>query len=247
MQGTPDHSIRTLSKLLFCKDDAIAEWYNETDEIGARDQASRALELTSNLVGILRKAQKWLYARNDPYYSFVWIMFAVNELARIEMVLHGKAPAREAIQQATEVNPALFKAIYSDLIDGPKDPATIDKALHLIDSYLEARAQILFAPILDYLGERDTPCSISEIVLHFQKRTQRVGLYAYEWLHEKGIIEKLASPIRLSKKSSVELQEQAYYFNAETFDWDTWKPPPYDLEAVKSRFRPGAGNADGKS
>ena len=36
MQGTPAHSIRTLSKLLFCKDDAIAEWYNETDDIGAR-------------------------------------------------------------------------------------------------------------------------------------------------------------------------------------------------------------------
>lgn len=241
MQGTPAHSIRTLSKLLFCKDDAIAEWYNETDDIGARDQASRALVLTTNVIGTLRKAQKWLYARNDPLYSFVWIMFAVGNLALIEMVLHGKAPAREAIQQAMAVNPTFFKAVYADLIDGPKDPQSIGCALQKIDHYLEERAHILFAPALDYLAQSEEPCSISDIGLHFQKRTQLVGLYGFEWLVEKGIIEKLSSPIRLSKKSSVELQQQAYYFNADTFDWATWQPPPYDLEAVKQRFQPALG------
>ena len=65
-----------------------------------------------------------------------------------------------------------------------------------------------------------------------------VGLYGFEWLVEKGIIEKLSAPIRLSKKSSVELQQQAYYFNADAFDWATWQPLPYDLDAVKRRFQP---------
>ena len=52
-------------------------------------------------------------------------MFAVRDLALIEMVLHGKAPAREAIHQAMAVNPGFFKAVYTDLIDGPKDPQSI--------------------------------------------------------------------------------------------------------------------------
>ena len=52
---------------------------------------------------LLDKAEKWLHVKDDPHYSFVWIMYVVNQLASIEAVMNGEAPGREVIHQALDV------------------------------------------------------------------------------------------------------------------------------------------------
>ena len=60
------------------------------------------------MVPLLDKAEKWLYVKRDPYYSLVWIMYVVNQLASVEMIQHGRAPGREVIHKALAVNPDFF-------------------------------------------------------------------------------------------------------------------------------------------
>jgi hypothetical protein len=159
--------------------------------------------------------------KKDLNYSFLWLLNVVNDLARVEVVLNSEAPGREVIHQALKYNPSFFNAVYTDLINGPKGEQAIQQALDMIDAYLEERAGRLFKPVLDYLAEADGIRTASELNAYFRKKVQMGDLvWVYKWLAQKGIIEKVASPIRLTKKSQVALEEPAYYYDADILDWD---------------------------
>lgn len=221
LQGSMLHSVRSQCRLLFAKDESIAAWFDESARIGARDQPFQLLRTTSDVLYPLEKAQKWLYAKHDLNYSFLWIMYAVNTLARVEVVLNGEAPGREALDQALEFNPHFFNAVYVELINGPKTERVIQRALDMVDGYLEERAEHLFAPVLDYLAQVDGPRTATELDAYFRDKVQTGFLgFVYEWLADHGIIDKLSSPIHLTRKSRVTVQEPAYYYDAEPVDWE---------------------------
>jgi len=220
LQGSFVHSIRSQSKLLFSKDESIETWLEETDRIGARDQEFQLLRVAASVPPLLDKAEKWFYVKHDLTYSFLWIMYVVNALARVEVVLNGEAPGREVIHQALKYNPSFFSEVYTDLISGPKDRDAIQQALSMINDYLEQRAARLFKPVLDALAEADGMRTASELNAVLRKKVQTEDLLSvYEWLAQKGIIDKLAAPIRLTKKSQIALEEPAYYYDADVVDW----------------------------
>jgi hypothetical protein len=54
----------------------------------------------------------------------------------------------------------------------------------------------------------------TELDEYFKKKAQIDSLdFAYEWLADKGIIQKVSSPLRLTIKSRVEVEEAAYYYD----------------------------------
>jgi predicted nucleotidyltransferase len=221
LQGSITHAIRSHAKLLFCKDESIAAWIGESSRIGARDQGFQLMRVAAEVIPTLDKAEKWFYVKDDMHYSFVWIMYVVNQLARVEVVLNGEAPGREVIHQALKFNPSFFGAVYADLIDGPKDRETLQEALDRINGYLEERAERLFAPVLDYLGEAEGMRTASELDAHFSKKVQSRGLFwIYEWLARKGIIDRVSSPVRLTRKSQVTFEEPAYVYEGDPSDWE---------------------------
>jgi hypothetical protein len=220
LQGSVLHSVRSQCKLLFTKDESIVAWLDEAAEIGGHDLPFQLLRTAECVLYPLEKAQKWLTAKRDVHYSFLWLLIAVNALARVEVVLNGQAPGREALDQALIFNADFFKAVYVDLIDGPKTEARIQQALDAVDGYLEARAARLFAPVLNYLAEAEGPRTATEMGTYFRKKVQSDTLaFAYEWLADHGVIDKLAAPLRLTRKSRVAVEEPAYYYDVGPGDW----------------------------
>ena len=55
---------------------------------------------------------------------------------------------------------------------------------------------------------------LNEIVSLLQAQTEALSP-AYEWLADKGIVEKVSSPLRLTEKSRVTVDEAAYYYDGE--------------------------------
>jgi hypothetical protein len=215
LQGAFMHSSFALSTLLFTTDDTIRAYYQDVRHVGAHDAQVRLITAGAAALYTLAKAEKWLYTRKDVAYSFLWIMCTVEHLATIEVLLKGEVTSREVILQAIKINPALFKEIYLDLINQPKDEAVIQRTLDCINAYIDEKVQLLFGPVLEYLAQEGGARTTTELDTYFKKQVQEQSLSTvYEWLAFKGIIQKVPSPVRLHPKSQVTVDEAAYYYDA---------------------------------
>jgi RNA polymerase sigma factor (sigma-70 family) len=217
LQGDMMHSSFALSTLLFTTDDTIRAYYTDAKHIGARDAQLRLMVAGQSALYTLAKAEKWLYTRKDAAYSFLWLMYTVNVLAQIEVLQHGELTSREVIPQALKINPAFFNKVYTELVNARKDEAIMQRAIDLVNAYLEARIHTLFGPVLDYLRDEAGARAASEIDEYFHKQAQTDSLSGiYEWLAFKGVLQKLPSPLRLTNKSLITVDEAAYYYDGES-------------------------------
>ena len=221
LQGSSLHSILAESRVLFSKDSLFSVEGNANFrvgdpsclQVGERDKHSQLLNAAAQVAAILAKAEKWFHLKHDMDYTFLYLTYAVREVARIEVLMHGETPKRKVIYQALAHNPSFFNAVFTDLIDKQKDEAMLRDALERIDRYLEDNLQALFKPLLDFFEESGEERTITDIHTHFGKRQLAFEL-ACEWLAQKGIIEQFSAPIRLTKDSQTSVEEPAYYFDA---------------------------------
>lgn len=214
LQGSMPHSWFALSTLLYTTDDTIRELYLNAQTIGSRDRQLRLMTAGASLIYYAAKAEKWLVTRKDVTYSFLWVMYAIKHVAEIEVLIKGEVTGREVIPQAAKINPALFNPLYHDLIHGKKDEATMRSAIDALNGYLDQQMRLLFTPVLDYLREARGIRSAHELDEYFGKQVQVQTLgNIYEWLADKGIIQKVPSPVRLTVKSQVTVDEAAYYYD----------------------------------
>jgi Nucleotidyltransferase domain. len=213
LRGAFFHSYIARSRLLYTHDESLRALYDDLGRVGSRDRVAQLLRLTGTVLWALPKAEKWFAVKRDLRYSFVYLLHCANGLASLEVTAAGEIPGREVIHQALRCNPAFFGKIYTDLIDGPKDEAAIGGALEAINAYLEERIPLFFGPVLEYLEEAGTPRSATEIDSHFRNVVQAESVAGVcEWLSEKGVIEKVSAPLRLSEKSRVAVQEAAFCY-----------------------------------
>ena len=221
LQGSTLHSILADSRILFSKDSLFSIDGDANFPVGdpsylqvsKRDMHSQLLNTAADATAALAKTEKWFHLKRDMNYTFLYLTYLVRELARIEVLMHGETPRRKVIYQALKHNPSFFNAVFTDLIDKPKDEAMLGDALEQINQYLEDNLQTLFKPLLDFFEESGDERTITDIYTHFGKRELAFEL-ACEWLAQKGIIEQFSAPIRLTKDSQVSVEEPAYYFDA---------------------------------
>jgi hypothetical protein len=214
LQSSFMHSSFSKSTLLFSADETIRSWYENVQRVGERDKELQLMKAAVGVVYCLAKAEKWFYVKKDLHYSFLWIMYCVNNLAAIETLLHNEVTAREVIHQALRHNPEFFHSVYTGLIDGPKDAPAIEEALRRINDYLDAQLFTVFRPILQFLTEEGGIRSTTDLDAYFGPKVQSPSLAgAYEWLAERGVIQKVSSPVLLHEKSRVFLDEAAYYYD----------------------------------
>jgi len=214
LHGSLLHSAFALSTLLYTTDDTIRAYYQDVRRVGSHDRQMRLMAAGGLALHSLAKAEKWLLTRGDVAYSFLYIMYTIQHLATIEVLLHGELTTREVIPQALELNPAFFNLVYRDLIQQPKDEATIQQALALINQYVDEKVDILFGPVLEYLRQEGGIRTTSELSAYFAKQAPDAPLtMACEWLADKGIIQQVPSPVRLTPKSQVVVDEAAYYYD----------------------------------
>ena len=221
LQGSTLQSILADSRPLFSKDSLFAVDADANFPVGdpsylqvsERDMHSQLLNAAAEVTAALAKTEKWFHLKRDMDYTFLYITYLVRELARIEVLMHGETPRRKAIYQALKHNPDFFKAVFTDLIDKPKDETMLGEVLEQINQYLEDNLQTLFKPLLDFFEESGDERTITDIYTHFGKRQLGFGL-ACEWLAQKGVIEQFSAPIRLTKDSKTSVEEPAYYYDA---------------------------------
>jgi hypothetical protein len=109
--------------------------------------------------------------------------------------------------------------IYSELLNAKKTRRGVEAALKAIDQYVAERSAALFGPVIDHLREAGEARSCSEIEDHFKRNFDVSGVTtACEYLADQGLIGKASTPVHLTRKSNVEVQELAFFYTGERLD-----------------------------
>jgi len=206
------HSLLAKGRLLYTHDDTITGLVERLQSIGQRDTEIQLLGAGSAALSTIHKAHKWLITRGDLDYSSLWILYSATPLAQIEVMGRRMLADREVILQAMQLNPAFFKIVYSDLLNSKKTRKTVEAALAAIDTYLADRAPSIFAPVIDHLREVGETRSCTEINDYFNKTfgVEHVTSIC-EYLADQGLIGKASTAVQLTKRSTMEVQELAFY------------------------------------
>ena len=210
------HSLLAKGRLLYTHDDTIADLCAGLSGIGERDTRVQLLRAATSALPPIYKAHKWLVTRGDLDYTALWILYAATPLARVEVISARQLADREVIPQAMTLNPAFFATVYTDLLNGRKTRKNVEAALDAVDRYVAERAPVLFAPVLEHLCEAGETRSCSDIELHFKRNHDVEGVTtACEYLADQGLIGKASTPVQLTKRSNVQVQERAFYHLAD--------------------------------
>jgi uncharacterized protein len=228
VQNSFMHSFLAKGRLLYTHDHTIAQLCETLHTLGDRDRELQLLRAAIGVVGPLYKAHKWLLTRGDLEYTALWLLYTATPLAQIEVIGAGQIAGREVIPEALKLNPALFKIVYTDLLHQPVTRARVDAALSEVDRYLANRTPALFAPVFTYLREAGEARGCAEIEHHFSRN---LGVdcvtSACEYLADQKLIGKVSLPVRLTKRSTVAVQELAFVHvqqASDPFDEENWEP-----------------------
>jgi hypothetical protein len=213
------HALLAKGRLLYTSDQTIADLCARLGEIGARDTQVQLLCAGTAAVQPIYKAHKWFITRGDLDYTALWILYAATPLAQVEVLSAGLLVDREVVPQALQLNPAFFKTVYTDLLNAKKTRPRVQAALDALDRYMAERARALFGLVIDHLREVGEARSCREIESHFQRNYGVNGVTtACEYLADQGLLSKAAAPVRLTKKSTRNVQELAFFYPGEPPD-----------------------------
>jgi uncharacterized protein len=206
------HSLLAKGRLLYTHDPTIARLCEGLADIGARDTELQLLRCATNVLPLMYKARKWLVTRRDLEYTALWILYSATLLARIEVIGRRMLADREVIVQAMKLNPSFFKTVYTDLLNSPKTEKTVSAALDAVEQYVASRAVTLFAPVIGHLRDVGEARSCTEIETYFTRQFDVGGVTtACEYLADQGLIGKASTAVRLTKASTVAVQELAFF------------------------------------
>ena len=213
------HSFLAKGRLLYTHDETIAGLCTRLHEVGARDTQVQLLRAATAALPPIDKAHKWFVTRGDLDYTALWILAAATPLAQVEVIGAGLLAGREVIPQALKRNPAFFKTVYADLLNTRKTRKNVQAALDAVDRYVAERAATLFGPVVDHLRDAGEARSCTEIEDHFRRNFDVCGVTtACEYLAHRGLIGKASTPVQLTRKSNIHVQELAFFYTGEPPD-----------------------------
>ena len=201
-------------KLVHCNDPSIANWFDEANQVAAKDREKELLTFTTWTIHAHQHAEKRLQIRGDVDLARQEVIEAAHSVAHTEVIRQGEVCESDVIYKAIESNPELFEPIYLEVLKR-KSKKVLATALERIDHYLDQHYQEHLKPLLAFLAGQHRMVPLSEISDHFAFSQ----LYpwhlvsACDWLERKGRLEKLSAPFKLTRRSGVEVEEPAYFFD----------------------------------
>ena len=209
------HSLLAKGRLLYAHDESIPPLWDRLQAMGERDRQIQLLNAGTAVLPPLYKAHKWFVTRRDLDYTALWILYAATPLARVEVIGARLLADREVIPQAMTLNPSFFTTIYHDLLNQRKTTDLVSAALDAVDAYLAERTDQLFGLVIEHLREVGEARSATEIEDHFRRNLDSHQITAAcEYLADRGLITKASVPVKLTRRSNVEVQELAFFYAA---------------------------------
>lgn len=212
------HQSLTKSKLLFSRDGAVTNLFNDISEkISGQDQALSRIVYHSATVYDLSKAEKYLYIKNDLEHSFWFVVHALSELGYLMCYINGIFPPREVILEGKRLYPDYFAPLYDNLINSKVTKEILEHTITETYKFLDKHALDNFKIVLDYISENGGSATQRDISSYFTSKG--LSIIELEYLHRRRILRRTFATKRLTKKGRIEYSIPHYHFS-----WDMFNP-----------------------
>lgn len=208
--GSFGQSYFSKGKIIYSTDDSLYEYFEDIKTIGSDDMALSLMHAASYLIGLTDKCRKWLTARRDPLYTQFYLLKAAEAIANMEVCFNMEPVGRDSMQKALKLNPAILNPIYSEAMSHHMSEEEITECIELIDRYLEVRMDVFKKPVLEFMADQEIK-TITLISRHFHTEGHFI-VDVFDYLVEKGVIEKVSQTIRITPKSRMAVEEIGYLY-----------------------------------
>ena len=199
-------------RVVYSADPSIESWFEKANSVAVKDQERELLTFSTWTIHAHRHARKRLSIKEDLDLAAQEVLGAAHSVAHTEIIRQGKVWEQDVIYRAIDGDPALFQTIYLDVLAKRKNRRVLETALEAIDGYLDKHYKAHLKPLLAFLKKQNRLVPLSEISDHFafsQLHPWHLES-ACEWLEEKGRLQKLSAPFKLTKRSLERVEEPAY-------------------------------------
>ncbi|MDF2802608.1 MAG: nucleotidyltransferase [Anaerocolumna sp.] len=210
--GSINQSILAKGQMVYTVDESLKEFFEENKIIGENDTNKMIFYMATELVNIMDKCKKWLFVKKDYLYTQFYLLKAVDCIARIEVLAAGESPNREVIQRALEVNPDVIIPFYQEALSHHFNEEELLKAIDFIDSYLDSRLDIIAQPVKDFMKDEEIK-TVTILAKHFEASGHYI-VAIFEFLADKGILERVSQNIRITPKSRLSVEELGFLYLA---------------------------------
>ncbi len=197
-------------KVIYSTDESLVEYFEECKNIGSDDMALSIFTMAGELIGISDKVKKWLQVRKDPVYAQYFLLKAAEPIARIEMCLAGLPFSRNSIQKVLQSNPDVINPFYRDAMTHLLSEEEILAGLEKIDAYLEKYLDIIKKPVVTYMADQEIK-TITVLSRYFRLEPHYI-VEMFEFLVEKGVLEKVSQIIRITARGKKAVEEIGYLY-----------------------------------
>lgn len=206
--GMGGHSFTAKGKIVYSKDESLYEYFEDYRNIGKSDMERSLFYCSNILIGYLHKAEKWLKIRNDLTYSRLYLLKAAETIAQMEVCRHLQIPTREAILQAEKINPALIEKFYHKPMKGHLSKEELYELLEGIDAFLIENIEPVMNVVKECMGDGEIK-TVTQLTKYYKSDSHFI-INIFEYLHEKGYLEKLSQTIRITPNSRLAVEEIAF-------------------------------------
>ena len=196
--------------VVYSTDDSLIEFFEDIKVVGRDDMALSALLIAAELLGTLEKVEKWLTARKDPLYAQYYLLKSAESVARMELCIAGQPIGRDAIQKALALNPDAITPFYQDAMSRLFSEEEIWQGIKRLDSYLEQHLPTITKPVLSFMADQEIKTG-TLIGKHFRTDPHFI-VHVFDYLVEKGVIERVSQTIRITPKGKQVHEELGYLY-----------------------------------
>jgi hypothetical protein len=204
-------------RIVASKDPSIARWFEAANRAATKDRERELLAFSTWTIHAHRHARKRLDVKGDLDLAAQDILGAAHSVAHTEIIRRGEVWEQEVIYRAMEGAPDLFQTIYLDVLARRKNRRVLSAALDAIDGYLDEHYRNHLKPLLAYLKKQNRVVPLSEIGDQFafsQLHPWHLES-ACEWMERKGRLQKVSAPFKLTRRSTEQVEEPAYFLDPE--------------------------------
>ncbi len=197
-------------KMVYTSDESLGDYFEEMKNIDRGDINLYLFYAACELVGICEKCQKWIAVKENPLYAQYYLLKAAEIIARMEVCRNGEPPSREAILKAVLLSGEFMNPFYQDAMTHHFTKEEVNQAISLIDNYLEDNLDAIKEPVIDYMKDGEIK-TMTLLTRHFHTEGHFI-VSIFDYLAEKGVIERVSQTIRITPKSKLAVEELGYLY-----------------------------------